>query len=237
MRGLLEGVEPLSALHDDLRRRIYISIRRLGRPVTREEIAKEAGISVKLAAFHLDKLVRRGLLKVHYARPPGRRGPGAGRTAKYYEPSDLLIELSIPARHYDLAGELLVRAIDRQQEGETPREAAVRVAGEAGKEIGFGIRADSGGRLGQERALAAAEKVLESQGFEPLRVGERELRLRNCPFHRLARQAPGLICTMNQAFIEGLTSGLGNADIQAAMEPSENGCCVVIRAGAKERGR
>lgn len=231
VRGLDQGVGPLAALHDDLRRRIYMSIRRLGCPVTREQVAREAGISVKLAAFHLDKLVERGLLKVHYARPPGRSGPGAGRSSKYYQPSELLIELSIPARHYDLAGELLVKAIDAQRDGETPRESAVRVAGEAGKEIGFGIRADMGGsRLGRERALAAAEKVLESQGFEPYRAGDRELRLRNCPFHRLAKQAPGLICAMNQAFIQGLAWGLGNSNLVAEMEPTENQCCVVLRA-------
>lgn len=211
-----------------------MSIRRLGRPVTREDVARQAGISVKLAAFHLDKLVQRGLLKVHYARPPGRSGPGAGRSSKYYQASDLLIELSIPARHYDLAGELLVRAIDEHRDGETPREAAIRVARDAGREIGCGIRADLGGsRLGQERALSAAEKVLESQGFEPYRASSRELRLRNCPFHRLARQAPGLICMMNQAFIAGLAAGLGNSSLEAAMEQSENQCCVVLRTSAK----
>lgn len=208
-----------------------MSLRRLHRPATRDEVAKDNGISVKLAAFHLDKLVQRGLLKVHYARPPGRSGPGAGRTSKFYEPSGLLLEVSIPARHYDLAGELLVRAIDQQMQDETPRDAATRVSKEAGKEIGLGIRADLGGsRMGDERALTAAEKVLDTQGFEPYRAGERELRLRNCPFHRLAKEAPGLICTMNQAFIGGLASGLGNSNLEAAMEQSEEGCCVVLRA-------
>lgn len=208
-----------------------MSIRRLGRSVSRDEVAREAGISVKLAAFHLDKLAQKGLLQVHYARPPGRSGPGAGRSAKYYAPSDLLIELSIPTRNYDLAGELLVRAIDDQKGNETPRESAVRVAREAGREIGFGIRAEmGGGRLGRERALAAAEKMLDAQGFEPYSPAGGELRLRNCPFHRLAKQAPALICVMNQAFIEGLVTGLGSTGLEVAMEPAENECCVVLRA-------
>lgn len=56
----------VAALSDELRRRMYGFIRRVGRPVSREEAAKSVGISRKLAAFHLDKLVEVGLLRARY---------------------------------------------------------------------------------------------------------------------------------------------------------------------------
>src|SRR5690348_16796535 len=102
LRGLEEATGPIAVLDEDLRRRMYLYIRGQRRPVTRDEAAREIGISRKLAAFHLDKMVERGLLITSYARPEGRSGRGAGRTSKRYEPSDLQVEVSIPERRYDL---------------------------------------------------------------------------------------------------------------------------------------
>lgn len=84
----------------------------------------------------LDKLHGKGLLEAHYARPAGRAGPGAGRTSKFYEPVDEEIAVSLPQRGYDFVGDLLVDAIERQREGETPRDSARRVASEAGMALG-----------------------------------------------------------------------------------------------------
>ena len=55
----------VGALDDDLRRRMYAYCRRAGHSVTRDEAAAHVGISRKLAAFHLDKLVDAGLLWAH----------------------------------------------------------------------------------------------------------------------------------------------------------------------------
>src|ERR687894_219788 len=107
-RDLRTVATALGALQDDVRRRMYLFIRAAGRSVSRDEAAREVGISRKLAAFHLDKLVDRGLLEADYARPAGRGGPGAGRPAKVYEPSSLELVASIPERRYDLAGGILV---------------------------------------------------------------------------------------------------------------------------------
>src|SRR5919112_4495428 len=111
----MRDVRAVAALDAPPRQRIYALVRSQGRPVSRDEVAGGVGISRKLAAFHLDKLLERGLLTAHYARPPGRSGPGAGRTSKMYEPSDLQVEVSIPERRYDLVGELLVDAVEDEQ--------------------------------------------------------------------------------------------------------------------------
>lgn len=232
--GLLSGVAAVSALDDELRSRIYLFVRRAGRAVTREEVGGALGISVKLAAFHLDKLARRGLLRTHYARPPGRSGPGAGRSAKHYQPSDLEFDVSIPPRHYDLAGSLLVEAVETQTPGEAGPNAARRVARSRGMELGQEVRRELGrGRVGPERAMTVAEQVLERRGYEPYRPSDREIRMRNCPFHRLATQATDLVCGMNHAFIDGFIRGLGNTSVQVALEPSRGECCVTIREPKK----
>lgn len=224
----------LGALEDDVRRRMYLFIREQARPVSRDEAAKEAGISRKLAAFHLDKLVDRGLLEAHYARPPGRRGPGAGRPSKLYEPAGGELSLSIPERRYDLVGQILVDAIESRSYEESTSDVARRVARRVGEDLGREIRRAR--RLypaGPERALAVARDVLRDHGFEPYEGESGELALRNCPFHVLAQRAPELVCGLNQAFVDGLLRGLGNETVEATLDPQPGQCCVKLRAPAK----
>ncbi|MDQ4149499.1 MAG: transcriptional regulator [Actinomycetota bacterium] len=200
-------------------------------------MAADAGISTKLAAFHLDKLVDRGLLKTHFARPAGRSGPGAGRTAKFYEPSDLQVEVAVPPRQYQFAGQLLVTALDTQKPGESSRASAIRVARRVGIELGEKLRegATRGRRMGPERTLRLLEQILTDHGYEPYREGSKELRLKNCPFHELALQAPDLVCAMNHAFVEGLTRGIGSEMVEVLLEPSPDECCVRLRHGGGAR--
>ena len=225
----------LGSLSDDLRLGMYLFIRRQGRPVSRDEAAGQVGISRKLAAFHLDKLESRGLLRAHYARPPGRTGPGAGRTSKLYTPSDVELVVSLPPRAYDFVGSILVEAIEQAAPGESARASALRVARARGMELGEEMRlaARSAARVA-ERAPAGAEAALSDLGYEPLRNEEGGLELRNCPFHALARQSPALVCGLNQAFVAGLLTGLGNDSVRASLEPRAGRCCVHLRPDDSE---
>ena len=227
---LTSAAAAIGSLTDDLRRNMYLFIRRRGRPVSRDEAAQEVGISRKLAAWHLDKLVDRGLLEVHFARPPGRSGPGAGRSAKFYRPAAAEVAVSLPPRAYDWAADILLEAIDRAGPGESPREAAASVAHDRGVELGEQVR--RAGRIrapGPERALALAEEILDDRGFEPYRDEAGGVRLRNCPFQALARKSPDVVCGLNQAFVRGLLHGLGNDSVDAALEPPRNECCVHLQ--------
>jgi predicted ArsR family transcriptional regulator len=230
MTESLHGLRLLALLSDDLRRRMYVSIRRAGRGVTRDEVAREHGVSRTLAAFHLDKLLAGGLLKASYARPPGRSGPGAGRTSKYYEPSDMEISVSLPERRYELAGRLMAEAIQSQGPGESAGGAADRAAQEEGFRIGEETRKRRRlRRPGREATLALAGELLAEYGFEPYRTETGELALRNCPFHALSQETPDVICPMNRSLIEGLLRGLGNQTVEAALTPSLEECCVRLR--------
>ena len=228
-RGLSEGAGTVAVLEDDLRRRMYLYIRGRGEPVSRDEAAAQVGISRKLAAFHLDKLVERGLLNAHYARLPGRSGAGAGRSSKLYEPSELEVDISIPERRYDIVGEIMVEAL-QSDATESPRQAATRVAREKGLHLGEKVKARLRLRPpGTERALAVAEETLTGYGYEPYRDESGAISLRNCPFHTLSRQAPELVCGLNREFIDGLLRGLGNESVEASLEPKAGECCVKLR--------
>jgi predicted ArsR family transcriptional regulator len=231
----------IALLAERVRRDLYQFVRREARPVTRDEAAAHAGISRKLAGFHLDKLVSGGLLRAHTNLP----AVGVGRRPKVYEPGPVEIEVSVPVRHYDLLAELLIDAVDRSTSsgattGSYPREAspgeivaagARVVALERGTEDGALRRQQTGrGRLGPERALTAAADVLDARGYEPARVGPRHVVLRNCPFHRLARRSHTLVCGINHAYCTGVVSGLGAVDaIDAVLEPIDGQCCVQLR--------
>lgn len=229
----VSGIRRIASLDNPLRARIYAFVREHEGPVTRDDAAGAVGISRSLAAFHLDTLLAEGLLRVHFARLPGRSGPGAGRTSKMYEPSDDEVDVSLPQRRYDLAGTLLVEALRTAGPDESASDAASRVARDQGRSIGEEMRrAEHLRRPGAERTMSTARVALERYGFEP-RLGEdRSMSLRNCPFRTLAQQSPELICGMNQAFVDGLLRGLGNETVEAVLTCRPGECCVTVRPPA-----
>jgi predicted ArsR family transcriptional regulator len=223
LRRLELDAERVGALGDDLRRALYLFVRAEGRPVSREEAATAVGISRKLAAFHLDKLVELGMLTPAYRSTAGR----VGRPAKRYEPSDVQIEVSIPERRYDVLGSIFLDAITSQRPGESGVDAANRAAGAAGRRLGEEERDRQGlARPGAERALSASIDALDRVGFEPYRDGEGCVRLRSCPFHALAERERDVVCGMNHRFVEGVVRGLGNRSVAVVREPVEGRCCV-----------
>ncbi|MGV9992891.1 helix-turn-helix transcriptional regulator [Streptomyces sp. NPDC003374] len=218
-------IDSVSVLGEDSRRRMFAFIRRARRPVTRDEAAASVGISRKLAAFHLDKLVDAGLLRARYAAPDGVRR--VGRQPKVYEATDAQITLNIPDRRHELLAGLLIDAVLDEGRDENALEAAVRVARRRGQELGEAERDRARpGRLGAERGLTVCERLLDEQGYEPFRESPTGLRLRNCPFHPLAARAPELVCAMNRAFLAGCLDGLGVGGIDAVLDPRPGECCV-----------
>ncbi|WP_448624789.1 helix-turn-helix transcriptional regulator [Geodermatophilus sp. URMC 64] len=223
----LPDLQAVAALADPVRRALFEHLRRADGPVTREAAAEAVGISRKLAAFHLDKLVAAGLLE---ARTGDGGGRGIGRRPKVYAPSGTEVRVTIPPRSPDLLAELLVEAVRTEQPTETAGEAALRVARARGAADGAAERsARRTGRLGAERALALAGAVLSRLGFEPVREAGTALRLRNCPFHPLAARDPELVCGINHAFVTGLLEGLQARTVDAALEPTPGQCCVRLQ--------
>jgi predicted ArsR family transcriptional regulator len=71
------------------------------------------------------------------------------------------------------------------------------------------------------------EDALTRQGYEPCRGGG-IIRLRNCPFHRLAERHREVVCGMNLTLIEGLVEGLGADDVHPVLDPRPGYCCVAL---------
>lgn len=216
----------LSLLNDDIRWRLYHFARRDRHPITREEAARAVGISAKLAAFHLDKMVQGGLLQADFATPGGLRRR-VGRAPKRYRLSAQEFSLSLPQRRYDLIGEILVDALGlgNGSTAQTVRE----IAFERGQCIGGGHReARRRGGSEPERVTDEACSLLEGLGFEPADA-DSEVVLRNCPFQALAQRDPQLVCGINLAFIDGMLRGLGNRAVAAELTPDEGLCCVRVR--------
>ncbi|WP_344946037.1 helix-turn-helix transcriptional regulator [Actinomadura miaoliensis] len=227
------AISSIGVLAEGLRRRMFAFIRRARRPVTRDEAAASVGISRKLAAFHLDKLVDAGLLRAHYAAPEGNRK--VGRRPKVYEPTGVQIRLSIPERRHELLADLLLDAVVTERDDETAAQAAMRAAYQRGRRLGDSERSRvRPGRLGAERGLTLCERMLEEHGFEPVREGPIRLTLHNCPFHPLAAQAPDLVCGMNHAFLTGYVEGLGVTAVEAVLAPRPGECCVELKQAAAD---
>ena len=123
-------------------------------------------------------------------------------------------------------------------EHETAVQAAMRTAGRRGEELGEEERTQlRPGRLGAERGLTLCERMLDRHGFEPAREAPDRLRLRNCPFHPLAAQAPDLVCGMNHAFLTGYLEGLQVRGVQAVLAPTPGECCVQLRPTTERHER
>lgn len=212
-------VAAVAALDEPTRRRLYDHVVRQPGPVSRDEAAQALGLARQTAAFHLDRLADAALLDVVYERRSGRTGPGAGRPAKLYRRSARQVAVSLPERHYELAGRLLAQALE---ESEATGEPARTVLHRSARRLGAQLAAGRTARL---------DDLLERYGFEPRRDGD-AITLENCPFHALARQHTETVCGMNLHLLSGLLEGLHESSLQAQPDPRPGHCCVRLRPAA-----
>jgi predicted ArsR family transcriptional regulator len=225
--ALERQIAALALLDEPIRRGLYLFVAGRRREVGRDEAARALRISRALAAFHLDKLVRLGLLDASYRRLTARRGPGAGRPAKLYHRSARQLDLTLPERRYELAGRVFARALTAV--APAARGALERAARAEGRRLGADARRRTGAKLGTDRLLAGALAVLDECGYDPARV-DGEVRLRNCPFDALANECRPLVCGMNLALVRGLLAAAGTRGTRAQLRPPEAGsCCVVLK--------
>jgi len=225
--NLERQIAAIALLDEPIRRGLYLFVAGRRREVGRDEAARALRISRALAAFHLDKLVRLGLLDASFRRLTARRGPGAGRPAKLYHRAARQLDLTLPERRYELAGRVFARALTA-----VAPAALGRAARAEGRRLGADARrrtGRTGAKPGTDRLLAGALAVLDECGYDPARV-DGEVRLRNCPFDALANECRPLVCGMNLALLRGLLAAAGTRGTRAQLRPPEAGsCCVVLK--------
>lgn len=212
-----DEITAIAALDEPARKALYDTVRAATEPMTREDAAAATGVSRKLAAFHLDKLVAVGLLVT--APAPGPRQ--VGRAPKAYAAGPDAVQVSVPARTYADLASILLQAVDEQRGDEQMSNACRRVAARRGSEAGrSGTKGPAADRV--RAALASA-------GYEPYDGPDRSLRLRNCPFHPLAAQHTEFVCGVNGAFLSGVLDGARASGMEVvALEPAGR-CCAEIR--------
>lgn len=222
----------ISGLAEPNRRALYEHVAATGGWVSRDQAADAVGLERGTTAHHLDRLAADGLLEVDYQRLSGRQGPGAGRPAKVYRRSSGQIEVSLPPRDYELAGQLLARAADKSRTENVDISSALDdVARAEGHHFAEQIRA----RLHEtnERAAASRRRAvldqLEDHGFEPRSEDDGTVVLKNCPFHQLAQQHRELICGMNHSLLDEAIENVGQTGLHAKLEPEDGLCCVKLR--------
>src|SRR5881396_2768837 len=220
-------IAAIASLDEPIRRGLYLYVLARRREVGRDEAARALRIARALAAFHLDKLAEHGLLETSYRRLTRRRGPGAGRPAKLYRPASRALVFTLPARRYELAGRVFVRAVADAASSAT-RRTLERAARAAGRRLAVGARPSTRGRTANTRGLNAALAVLGECGFEPVRRNG-EVRLSNCPFEALAEECRPLVCGMNLALVRGVLTGMSARGVRAELRPAPGSCCVVVR--------
>jgi predicted ArsR family transcriptional regulator len=133
-------ISVIATLDEPTRRRLYDYVVHQSAPVSRDDAAAALELPRTTAAFHLDRLADGGLFDVVYQRLTGltgRTGPGAGRPAKLYQRSHHHLAVSLPQRHYDLAGRLLSSALEHaERSGDSPRVSLDQRAYQLGRELG-----------------------------------------------------------------------------------------------------
>jgi len=205
----------VASLGDEKRRQLFELVRASGSAIGRDEAALAVGLPRSTASFHLDRLVKDGLLAVEFHKPAGKAGPGSGRPAKLYRSAEREVGAFVPDRNYDLAGELLAAAIERSSDTGTPvQDALLATSREAGRSAAAG-----NGTL---------ESFLAAEGYQPEPDGSGGLTLVNCPFHRLSDKHPDTVCAMNGAFLRGAASACGNPEDSVQANDTPGQCCAKI---------
>lgn len=253
-----DRVSLIGELAEPTRRAVYDFVAASNGWVSRDDVAAAVGLGRAAVARHLDRLVDSGLLDGRSRRLTDKTGPGAGRPSKIYRRSAREVGVSLPARDYELAGELLAGAVDESRRtgkdlSDALDDEARALGAQLAAEMSAATRApapnttrtpDAGSTPDAAPTPDAGSRVstmlavLSDHGYEPVAVGNDEVQLRNCPFHRLAQSHTELVCGLNDALLQAAVDGYGDTGFEASFEPEPGMCCVRLRAhsGSDEPG-
>ena len=139
------------------------------------------------------------------------------------------IELSLPARDYAALAELLAHAVEADHSG-AAQAALNRAAATLGAELGTEAASHSAPDGHPDQVLAAVRQALAARGYEPYDDPDGTIRLRNCPFDRIAAQHRQLVCGANHAMLQALTDQVDSdpPTVRAVLDPQPGRCCVTL---------
>ena len=193
-----------SSLGDPTRRAIYIAVRESVEPMTTSKVAALFDIHPNVARHHLDRLADDEYLKVSHVRRSG--GPGAGRPAKSYEPTNKEVSVHFAPRRFEMLTEMLFEVLEEL----SPPDVA-EVAEKVGRSYGRRLAEEIGaaGEPGYDEAVQAVASAMTGLGFsvDPDVEGQRLL-TSHCPFGETATTHPEVICSLDRGIVAGLFGAL-----------------------------
>jgi predicted ArsR family transcriptional regulator len=193
-----------SSLGDPTRRAIYIAVRESPDPMTTSKVAELFDIHPNVARHHLDRLADDGYLRVSHLRRMG--GPGAGRPAKSYEPTNKEVSVHFAPRRFEMLTEMLFKVI-----AELDPPNVGEVAEKVGRAYGTELAAEIGAPddPGYDEAVQAVASAMTGLGFsvDPDVEGQRLL-TSHCPFGETATNHPDVICSLDRGIVAGLFGAL-----------------------------
>jgi predicted ArsR family transcriptional regulator len=183
-------------------------LRRAEQPLSVAAVAKDTGLHVNTARFHLDGLVEDGLA-VRTAE--ARDVPGRPR---------ILYSAEGPAvgpRSYRLLAEMLTGLVASLKNRDT-------VALEVGRSWGRHLveRSAPSERVDAREAVARLNRVLDAVGFQPetrkTKQGH-DVLLHHCPFREVAEEHTDVVCAIHLGLMQGALSEVRAPVEAASLEP------------------
>src|SRR5829696_832641 len=102
----------------------------------------------------------------------------------------------------------------------------------ADRQLELGPKAASGAAPDgdPDQVLAAVRQALAARGYEPYDGPDGTIRLRNCPFDRIAAQHRQVVCGANHAMLQALTDQLDGdpGTVRAVLDLQPGRCCVTL---------
>lgn len=222
------------------------AIRSVAEPPTAADLVKVSGLQLSSVRFHLNELVRAGLVE------PVRDAPaGPGRPRIRYAAFSARSNVD----GYRMLAEILAESL-ADESAKTGRVAATASAKAQAAGSRWAHKRLSGNRTGgapggskpsRPTLAAAASALFTEMGFEsrltetgpgalpfepvhnpdpvpaPMPAdsvrGAARLRLHACPFAAMAREQPEVVCAAHLGVLRGFLDGLGGQDAAAALQP------------------
>ncbi|WP_288025663.1 transcriptional regulator [Arthrobacter sp.] len=210
-----ERLTAVASLGDPVRKRLFELLRGSPHALSRDDCAEALGLPKSTIRAQLDRLAADGLLLVEFRKVGDRTGPGSGRPTKLYTVAVGEVAASVPARHYDLAAELLAAAVERSIDSSVDvGDALAQVAFDAGKRLG----ADAG----------TIHQLLADTGYDPQPDGAGGTIMANCPFHKLSQEHTGVVCQLNGSLLNGILVGCGDGNHSIEPDAELSHCCARI---------
>ena len=209
------------ALAAPSRRRLLEVLRAAEGPLDLAALSTASGLHPNTIRFHLDILLRAGLVLEHRQRRAGRGRPRMVYTAAASTRGDEAQAM--------LAG-MLVNHLDESGQH--------NVAEHAGRAWARRIAPGTSPRPGDLAGTTASVVTLfREMGFDPATTQHEDSRidLRSCPFRALAQQHPGVVCGLHRGllreFVAQASAGTVDAELAPFVQPHL--CVATIRTAAQ----